>query len=310
MPPLGFHAGPAAAQRVLSDLQASAGGPVVWTRQPVVAAIQGAICAQASAREATGPEVLVLISAGLDPLARILSALPAELRGLLLRPEFVTDVVYWPAILRERSDLPAPGQPLTNLLWSGSLRVAFGRMPPADDVPEDHAAILPELAPKTGGPGLVCDAIARLELPAGTEGAALRAGLFQIQDELDQSHRCSQSIEGLGKHRNGDYWHAIMHRREPDYGNSKYWFRHVGVHPVFADLAAIARPLAPSSNFDRWSSRLWTARGWDPFAFVDLCEAAEQSRADHRLTEFAERVQWAEMLLLLEHTARDAGLVR
>src|SRR5205085_9106705 len=57
---------------------------------------------------------------------------------------------------------------------------------------------------------------------------ALQAGILQIGDHLTPSHEHSQSIEGQGKRQAGDYWHAINHRREPDYGNAKYWFRHVG----------------------------------------------------------------------------------
>jgi arylamine N-acetyltransferase len=59
---------------------------------------------------------------------------------------------------------------------------------------------------------------------------AVAAGLWQMNGFLDRSHELSQSIEGKGRNRAGDYWHAIMHRREPDYSNAKYWFRRVGQH--------------------------------------------------------------------------------
>jgi hypothetical protein len=117
---------------------------------------------------------------------------------------------------------------------------------------------------------------------SGVTEAALRAGLFLINGFFDESHSQSQSIEGQGPNHTGDYWHAILHRREPDYGNSKYWFRHVGRHPIFVQLAISVQQHLENAGqtlaekLSRWSNRLITSSGWDPFAFVDLCEAAER----------------------------------
>ncbi len=139
------------------------------------------------------------------------------------------------------------------------------------------------------------------------EQTALRAGLLQVHDQLNESHTCSQAIEGQGRHRNGDYWHAIMHRREPDYGNSKYWFRRVGEHPVFPLLAGhAARVLEKTADpaVERWKERLAQNR-WDPFAFVDFCQQAAQNEATP-LGIAARQIQWIEMLLLLRQTWADA----
>ena len=143
-----------------------------------------------------------------------------------------------------------------------------------------------------------------------TNLAALKAGLFLLGDFFDDSHANSQSIEGLGAHHTGDYWHAILHRREPDYGNAKYWFRHVGRHPAFVELArSVERQLSAATGslaatLDRWRDRLVSRGHWDPLAFVDLCAAAE---TDAALKEWCGQVQFEEMLLLLESTMRESG---
>ena len=61
---------------------------------------------------------------------------------------------------------------------------------------------------------------------------ACMAGLWLRHDFLDESHRISQDLENPS----GSYWHGIMHRRELDFSNAKYWFRRVGMHRVFEPL--------------------------------------------------------------------------
>lgn len=173
----------------------------------------------------------------------------------------------------------------------------------------------PLLAPQT--PSRECDWLRHHieSLPRQTLGEvagsaadflALQAGLWQVHDFLDESHQCSQQIEGEGTDRNGDYWHAIMHRREPDYDNSKYWFRRVGQHPVFQHLPELVKPAlseCPDPQAAKWADRLCPNGGWDAFAFVDLCQTVG-SREDSPLAISARRIQWAEILLLLVHSYR------
>ena len=144
-------------------------------------------------------------------------------------------------------------------------------------------------------------------LASRVDAIALRAGLLQLHDFLDESHSESQSIEGEGRSRAGDYWHGIMHRREPDYGNAKYWFRRVGPHPIFTAVAEQADAiLANRTNAEAatWRGRLVRDGRWDPMAMVDLCEACRHGQGE--LERAAREIQFAEMLLLLERTFADA----
>ena len=97
---------------------------------------------------------------------------------------------------------------------------------------------------------------------------ACRAALFLHYDFLDQSHALSQDLHTP----EGSYWHGILHRREPDFDNAKYWFRRVGTHPVMEPL----RPRRPNGAAEEPSLAtrfLVEQPRWDPLAFVDLCEA-------------------------------------
>ena len=121
------------------------------------------------------------------------------------------------------------------------------------------------------------------------------AGLWLAHDFLDESHAISQEIHTL----EGSYWHAIMHRREPDYWNSKYWFRRVPQHAIDEPLAAAARELATKHQLDAAAEFLTSQGSWDSLRFVDLCEAI--ARGKSRCEQLAREVAQAEWRLLFEH---------
>ena len=117
--------------------------------------------------------------------------------------------------------------------------------------------------------------------------AACCAGLWLYHDFLDESHRISQELHTP----EGSYWHAIMHRREPDFSNSKYWFRQVGRHPVFTPLEQSVRQLAEESG-DALATELAEQAAWDPFRFVDLCQAALAGRGHEALCREIQAREW------------------
>jgi hypothetical protein len=93
----------------------------------------------------------------------------------------------------------------------------------------------------------------------------LQAGIWLYVDDLERSHLISQNIHTS----EGSYWHGVMHRREGDFSNAKYWFRQAG-----------------NLRF-----------GFDPSAFVD--EVARGQHTDDLLEK--QRMEWA---ALMEHCAR------
>jgi hypothetical protein len=132
--------------------------------------------------------------------------------------------------------------------------------------------------------------------------ACCLSGVWLLHDFLDESHKLSQEIDTPS----GSYWHAIMHRREGDFGNSKYWFRRVGRHPVFGPLGERAHMAASlrDANASLGETRLRVGGEWDPLAFVDLCEAVARGRR-HEI-DLCLDIQQAEWELLFDYCYRGA----
>jgi hypothetical protein len=124
--------------------------------------------------------------------------------------------------------------------------------------------------------------------------AACLAGVWLYHDYLDESHTISQEIDTP----TGSYWHGILHRREPDFSNSKYWFRRVSTHPAFALLASAAREL------DSRGQVVAAGSAWDPFAFVDRCEEALTGRSSLEL--LCRQIQQREWEILFDYCYRHA----
>jgi hypothetical protein len=125
------------------------------------------------------------------------------------------------------------------------------------------------------------------------------SALWLYYNFLDRSHEISQSIATC----EGSYWHAIMHRREGDYSNAKYWVRRVGQHPVYEALAQAAQ--SPSIGATAHvASQLVRSREWDPCAWVDLCQRAVDGNRE--LVAPCQQLQQIEWELLFAYCYQGA----
>ena len=124
--------------------------------------------------------------------------------------------------------------------------------------------------------------------PRSRAAEAALAGLYLYFDCWTEAHETAQDIATP----EGSYWHAIVHRQEPDAGNSAYWFRRVDSHPIFPALRDAALEIG-----------IKVRSKWEPEAFIDLCERARQSPGSV-LERQAREVQRAEWQLLFDYCAR------
>ena len=130
--------------------------------------------------------------------------------------------------------------------------------------------------------------------PGVHDAAAAVAGLCLYFSCFEEAHHL---IDDPKTHE-GEFWHAILHRQEPDPGNAAYWFRRVGEHPVYPGLAAAAKDI-----LQRHPDADLHIGQWDPFAFVLFCERARlrPASAEERA---AVEIQRAECQLLFDYCAR------
>ena len=98
------------------------------------------------------------------------------------------------------------------------------------------------------------------------------SGLWLLHNFLDRSHELSQDIHTT----EGSWLHAIMHRTEGVFSNSKYWYRRAGEHVAFRSVG----------------------ESFDPFDFVDQCESEYRKGA---LTEMTQQLAFAEWKALFDY---------
>ena len=127
-------------------------------------------------------------------------------------------------------------------------------------------------------PAAVSNAIKQLKVPS-----PVLAGLYLYCDCWEEAHAAAD----VGQSRESYYWHSIVHRQEPDFGNSAYWLRQAGALAIFPKLreeaTALGYPASPA---------------WDPYGFFQFCESGSSP-------VLAIKIQLVEWQLLFDHCVRE-----
>ena len=114
--------------------------------------------------------------------------------------------------------------------------------------------------------------------------ALVRGALFYAVDALDAAHRIFQDEPGDL----GSYWHGMMHRREGDFDNARYWFRRAGRLSISDRLHEAAAAV---------SATMAKQESWDAYLLTGMCEQAKFGDTD-AVPECVrlQRVEFDEML--------------
>jgi len=169
----------------------------------------------------------------------------------------------------------------------------------AFDLPQQLYAIfntpsLPSLGPKRRANALPLSnlennlesAVSQSDL-SGDNADLMRSAALLWHDHLDESHTISQGINNS----DGSFLHAIMHRREPDYPNAKYWFNRVRTHDAFPKLFDRAKTILIGTSLSHLIER-----EWDPFAVVDSVSQADSDSEEYKLLQQIQKVEFEVLL--------------
>ncbi len=118
----------------------------------------------------------------------------------------------------------------------------------------------------------------------------VRGALYYAADALEDAHRVFQDESSDL----GSYCHGMLHRREPDFDNARYWFRRAGRLPFFARLHARASEISPVAA---------RQPGWDPYLFTGECEQARFGAVE-KVKELG-MVQLAEFEVVMDYCWRQ-----
>jgi hypothetical protein len=128
----------------------------------------------------------------------------------------------------------------------------------------------------------------------------LQGALYLYFDCIEKAHQIAQDHEGTI----GNWLHALLHRREPDAGNSKYWYARVKIPSKVGQgiaeeaLKRLGGDVPP--ELKDLHRKMLKSGDWEPAAFVDLCDKLREKDPRSRAYQGLARLQEIEWRALLD----------
>ena len=119
------------------------------------------------------------------------------------------------------------------------------------------------------------------------ESALIQSAALLWHDHLDESHNFSQNVPCA----DGSFLHGIMHRREPDYSNAKYWFNRAGRHPAYPKILNQVKQLVAGTSLENLGGIKW-----DAAAMVDAVSSARVGTDEYIILQQVQRVEFESLL--------------
>lgn len=117
-----------------------------------------------------------------------------------------------------------------------------------------------------------------------------RAAVLLWHDHFEPAHQLAQDVENA----DGSLLHGILHRREPDFSNARYWFRRVGPnHPSFECVVGKVKVALMGIRSELIARQLIPNDRWQPLGFLEFIEAAQRHN-DPAYDILLRRIQAAE----------------
>jgi hypothetical protein len=139
------------------------------------------------------------------------------------------------------------------------------------------------------------------ERPDGLMSAqAWKAALHLWNDSLAAAHELVEHLETP----TGAALHGIMHRREGDFENAKYWFHQAGDHPAFHSLQSRAASFLRQQSIPRGPlkesfDKLITQGNWNPYLFINVVAIQESWIGEDETRSLLEHLQQMELEALI-----------